>query len=1033
MKKNNNQCLKRLISVVLSIIMVFSNMAGVFFGEEKKIQAATYGTINSNEVKESDSDNSDNKRVVIHFKNTCNWENVGVWLYQGIGWTKNVCPKEECPAYNTITDKPLWPGAKMVKEENYEGWYSITAYFDDRSKGAIMIFNNLVADTKVDTSVGGDVTDQQFVEESGLIMNSDLKESAPNQLIVPSKFTEREYWCDFDGNLYGKAGQLTSDKPDSYVNQNEYDKDTEKPTGKIEVSKDISDIQTATLTMVDNVAVEGYYWGTDKIYENNKYVSTTSEKVTKELKDSGTYYLTVKDTSGNVSDTYSVTLYKIILDANGGNASVAAVLVTGGEVFEFPIATRTGYEYNGWSEVSTDTTGVSNFVPTKNTVYYAIWKAVSGYDFTVANLTYRFSNSHKGFNYSYDYQIPYSSYKLIYGDTVRAKYLYRQNKGVWGGNCFGMASTSGMFNQVTSGVNVGQFNANAVRVSDLNITDRNGEGITVCQMIEGMQVSQFDTAIGKTINKHWGNLSELTKTVDAVKTNGKPVMITVYGPEGGHALLGYEIKKVSSTKSYLYVYDCNYPNKDRYITLSTTSNGKVTGWYYYLNDIYNWGSSYSGCGISYVDYDTYSDEWKNRAKDNTENMLYTNSRKVAIYDYSDKLVATINDNKLNTTSEDIYLVKEIGITVDNNTTENKTLIMLPSDMYTIKNCDSSIGEFEVNMVHNERGATVSTTSDEVILAVNDDSEMNLASINTDINDTYDIVLDSTSETDNSQVEVSGISDGSVVSTSQLKGNITINNCAGAAIYVNGENIAESGGNKNITNADIDIEDATQVYDGNAKQPVVLVTANGKKLEKGKDYVAVYTNNINAGNAEITIYGIGEYTGSKKITFTIFKKKIQSSDFNIDTETEKYTGKSIKKKMYSSLREGRDYKVSYKNNKNPGKATIIITGKGNYNGKINKTFIINPAKSVLTKISNMKSGKVKITWKKQSGVTGYEIQYSKDRKFSKDVKIKKVSTYYQTISKLKVKNKYYFKVRAYKNADGKIVYGAWSKVNTIAVK
>lgn len=160
--------------------------------------------------------------VTIHFKNAAKWDNVGIWVYEGVAWTKNVSPKEACPAYHESTDPkveshPIWPGARMTAEKDYDGWYSIKVTFDDTSNGAIMIFNNLVADTKVDTSSGGHPEDQAFVDASGLIKDSKAKQQTPNQVITKNDFNAKEYWCEFDGNIQGAQKKLTSTKPASYV------------------------------------------------------------------------------------------------------------------------------------------------------------------------------------------------------------------------------------------------------------------------------------------------------------------------------------------------------------------------------------------------------------------------------------------------------------------------------------------------------------------------------------------------------------------------------------------------------------------------------------------------------------------------------------------------------------------------------------------------------------------------------------------------------------------------------------------------
>ena len=62
----------------------------------------------------------------------------------------------------------------------------------------------------------------------------------------------------------------------------------------------------------------------------------------------------------------------------------------------------------------------------------------------------------------------------------------------------------------------------------------------------------------------------------------------------------------------------------------------------------------------------------------------------------------------------------------------------------------------------------------------------------------------------------------------------------------------------------------------------------------------------------------------------------------------YDGKAKKPKVKSvvlngrKLKAGRDYKVSYKNNKKRGKATVVITGKGNYAGTAKAKFTIRQA-------------------------------------------------------------------------------------------
>lgn len=61
---------------------------------------------------------------------------------------------------------------------------------------------------------------------------------------------------------------------------------------------------------------------------------------------------------------------------------------------------------------------------------------------------------------------------------------------------------------------------------------------------------------------------------------------------------------------------------------------------------------------------------------------------------------------------------------------------------------------------------------------------------------------------------------------------------------------------------------SQYYDGNAKTPNVDIRDGDKILTKGVDYSVTYSNNINPGTATATINGLGNYKGTKTVSFII---------------------------------------------------------------------------------------------------------------------------------------------------------------------
>jgi len=108
----------------------------------------------------------------------------------------------------------------------------------------------------------------------------------------------------------------------------------------------------------------------------------------------------------------------------------------------------------------------------------------------------------------------------------------------------------------------------------------------------------------------------------------------------------------------------------------------------------------------------------------------------------------------------------------------------------------------------------------------------------------------------------------------------------------------------------------------------------------------------------------------------------------------------------------------------GTGAVIIKGTG--------TSAATPKKVKGVKVSNLKGKKVVVSWSKQQGMFGYQIQYAKNKKFTKGKKKLSASrtSAFRIITKFKKKT-YYFRVRTYKNSGRRKVYGKWSK--TVKVK
>ena len=241
--------------------------------------------------------------------------------------------------------------------------------------------------------------------------------------------------------------------------------------------------------------------------------------------------------------------------------------------------------------------------------------------------------------------------------------------------------------------------------------------------------------------------------------------------------------------------------------------------------------------------------------------------------------------------------------------------------------------------------------------------------------------------------------------------------------------------KSLNNGLITLSETSYVYDGTYKKPAATVTFGGKVLQEGKDYTISYRNNLNVGVTTVIATGMGDYTGYTSKNFTITKRAMAGGTVSVASSVS-FTGSNITpsvtvKVAGRSLTNGTDYTVSYSNNKNVGKATVKITGKGNYSGSLSAKFNIVPAKQQIQKLETKYKG-FYIDWAQKGSATGYDVEYSVKANMSgavsKHLTANKPDTL--TVSGLAGDKTYYVRVRSYTNVNGKVYYGAWSDVKSI---
>ena len=123
----------------------------------------------------------------------------------------------------------------------------------------------------------------------------------------------------------------------------------------------------------------------------------------------------------------------------------------------------------------------------------------------------------------------------------------------------------------------------------------------------------------------------------------------------------------------------------------------------------------------------------------------------------------------------------------------------------------------------------------------------------------------------------------------------------------------------------------------------------------------------------------------------------------------------------------------------GKANITIRSQsgGGYEAASKKIVIkINPSKTSLSCVSNMKGLKVKAVWKKNISGSGYQLQYSTSKTFAgsnKSVLVSGSKTQSKIIGNLKKGKTYYIRMRTYKVVNGTKFYASWSGAKKVMIR
>ncbi|MCD8012341.1 MAG: fibronectin type III domain-containing protein [Lachnospiraceae bacterium] len=213
----------------------------------------------------------------------------------------------------------------------------------------------------------------------------------------------------------------------------------------------------------------------------------------------------------------------------------------------------------------------------------------------------------------------------------------------------------------------------------------------------------------------------------------------------------------------------------------------------------------------------------------------------------------------------------------------------------------------------------------------------------------------------------------------------------------------------ISSCNLLLSSESFTYDGTAKTPDITAEYGTTTLVNGTDYTVAYSNNVNAGTATATATGIGNYTGTAALDFTIDKAELSLNATVTDSTiklgsttqiTATCTGGTITSYESSNTSvatvDGNGLVTGISNgtaaiyvsadgdaNHNSGKAQVIITvagtdsdsdtGSGSESGAATDVgeSSSDPDAVAINSLYNTSSG-IAIIWNKISGADGYNI-------------------------------------------------------------
>ena len=358
----------------------------------------------------------------------------------------------------------------------------------------------------------------------------------------------------------------------------------------------------------------------------------------------------------------------------------------------------------------------------------ALADAGTGDSLTVDEVGYSFCNSQADlYPDTVQPEIPLKRFELMFGNQIQAKQLYKLYKG-WGGSCFGMSSSAGLFLHPGNNVSASDFRRRASCPKELSLKDVNrGWGITLHSFVEAMHISQVSRQVAEYRNQLFFITplpEKLAAVVEAVKNTEAagtaPLVLDVWENssfDGGHTIFPFRYEQLDQTHSRLHIYDPNWPGTVRYCYLDQDPEGNYISWRFPMYGTTEYNSRQDGV-LSYVPHEIYQDLWDHRAAPAAKALLSTDCDDLTLEDSEGNAVLKLAAGVIKPLREDVVPVYLTG----GQGSREKSVWLNPGS-YRVVNDAPERQKLSVSYTGQEGGLELETEASEAEITLDDERDV----------------------------------------------------------------------------------------------------------------------------------------------------------------------------------------------------------------------------------------------------------------------------------------------------------------------